>query len=226
MDVSRIPSAAIQRVEIISGGVSATYDADAIAGITNFILKDDVDDLQLTARTGFSEFGDAFDYEISGIVGADLADRTGNVSFAMSMNTREKSFERDRPWYRDLGNDPNIDSGGFGGNPRPSVNLENLTADAVAAVFGTEYPLDPDNASLTVYGNSDGSLFTLGFETPGVSGFELWPEADASGSWHRTSVGTMAYNNTSNYLTAVSRYGLQPRHRRRSRTRRHCRHCR
>src|SRR5688572_25950060 len=36
-DISTIPSAAIERVEVISGGASATYGADAVAGVTNFI---------------------------------------------------------------------------------------------------------------------------------------------------------------------------------------------
>ena len=39
VDISTIPSAAIERVEVITGGASATYGADAIAGVTNFILK-------------------------------------------------------------------------------------------------------------------------------------------------------------------------------------------
>ena len=38
VDINTIPSAAIERVEIISGGASATYGADAVAGVTNFIL--------------------------------------------------------------------------------------------------------------------------------------------------------------------------------------------
>lgn len=207
VDVSTIPNAAIQRAEIISGGASATYGADAIAGVTNFILKRDVERLELDAQLGISEFGDAADYQISGIVGADLEDGRGNVSLAMSLNTREAAFERDRPWYRDLWSDPNIGGSGFGGNPRPGANLQNLTPEAVAAVFGSEYLLDPDNTSLTVYGNQDGSLFTLGFESPGVNAFQPWPEADAAGDWHRTAVGTMAYNNTSNYLTVpTTRY--------------------
>jgi outer membrane receptor protein involved in Fe transport len=209
VDISTIPSAAIERVEIISGGASATYGADAIAGVTNFILKKNVRRLELDARLGISEFGDALDYQLSGIIGADLADGRGNVSLAVSMNTREAAFERDRPWFRDLWNDPNIGAGGFGGNPRPGANLQNLTPGAVAGVFGSQYPLDPVNTSLTVYGNPDGSLFTLGFESPGVNAFKPWEQADAGGSWHRTSVGTMAYNNTSNYLTVpTTRYNF------------------
>lgn len=145
VDVSTIPSAAIQRVEIISGGSSATYGADAIAGVTNFILKQNMKGLELDANVGMSQFGDAFDYQLSGIVGTDFSDGRGNVSLAMSVNKRVAAYERDRPWYRDLWNDPNIGSGGFGGNPRPGVNLQNLTPAAVEAVFGNQYPLDPAN---------------------------------------------------------------------------------
>ena len=39
VDISSLPSSAIERVEVISGGASATYGADAIAGVVNFILK-------------------------------------------------------------------------------------------------------------------------------------------------------------------------------------------
>jgi outer membrane receptor protein involved in Fe transport len=212
VDVSTIPSAALQRVEVISGGASATYGADAIAGVTNFILKRDVTRLELDANLGISQYGDALDYQISGIVGADLADGRGNVSLAVALNTREEAFERDRPWYRDLWNNPNVGSGGFGGNPRPGANLQNVSPAAVAAVFGNEFPLDPANTSLTVYGNRDGSLFTTGFESPGVNAFQPWAEADASGSWHETAVGTRSYNNTSNYLTVpTTRYNALAR---------------
>ena len=38
-DINSIPAAMIDRVEIITGGASATYGADAIGGVTNFILK-------------------------------------------------------------------------------------------------------------------------------------------------------------------------------------------
>lgn len=41
VDVNTIPTPLIERVEIISGGASAVYGADAVAGVVNFILKDD-----------------------------------------------------------------------------------------------------------------------------------------------------------------------------------------
>lgn len=47
VDVNTIPVALIDRVEIISGGTAATYGADAIFGVVNFILKDDFEGLNV-----------------------------------------------------------------------------------------------------------------------------------------------------------------------------------
>src|SRR6186713_2495954 len=105
-DISTIPSAAIERVEVISGGASATYGADAVAGVTNFILKKNFQGLELDANFGITEEGDGFEYQFSGIMGTDFPDGRGNISLALSINTREANYQRDRDWYADLLNDP------------------------------------------------------------------------------------------------------------------------
>src|SRR5690606_8917713 len=130
VDISTIPSAASQRVGIISGGASSTYGADAVAGVTNFILKKNFQGLELDAQAGLSEHGDGFEYQISGIMGADFDDGRGNISIALSTNKREANYQRDRSWYRDVWADPSITptqfftqfpgllfDGPFGGNP-------------------------------------------------------------------------------------------------------------
>jgi len=209
VDVSTIPSAAMERVEIISGGASATYGADAIAGVTNFILKKNFQGLELDAQAGLSQYGDALEYQISGIMGTDFSDGRGNISIAMSANTREKSYQADRPWYRDMWNDPQLGTGGFGSLNRPGAALTNLDPAVVAAVFGSEYPMDPANTSLTVYGNRDGSLFTTGFESPGMKNWKPWNDA---ADWHETAVGTYAYNTRTAYLTVpTTRYNFLAR---------------
>src|SRR5690606_6485079 len=121
-DISTIPAAAIERVEIISGGASATYGADAIAGVTNFILKKNFQGLELDGQVGITQEGDGFEYQFSGIMGADFDDGRGNVSLALSVNTREANFQRDRSWYRDLWADPQIAGTQFFLD-RPGVNL-------------------------------------------------------------------------------------------------------
>ena len=98
---ARIPSAAIERVEVITGGASATYGADAIAGVTNFILKKNFQGLELDGRASISQEGDGFEYQLSGIMGTDFDDGRGNISLALSMNTREASLQSDRDHFVD-----------------------------------------------------------------------------------------------------------------------------
>lgn len=56
-DISNIPTALIDRVEILSGSASAVYGSDAISGVINFILKDKVDGTTLDYRIGRTEHG-------------------------------------------------------------------------------------------------------------------------------------------------------------------------
>jgi iron complex outermembrane receptor protein len=55
IDLSGIPLAAIERVEILTDGASALYGADAIAGVVNFIMKDSVDGTTIQARYSLPE---------------------------------------------------------------------------------------------------------------------------------------------------------------------------
>lgn len=45
-DVNQIPAALVERVDVLTGGSSATYGSDAVAGVVNFILKDDFEGFQ------------------------------------------------------------------------------------------------------------------------------------------------------------------------------------
>src|SRR6187200_775901 len=56
-DVNGIPSALIERVETITGGASAVYGADAVGGVTNFILKDDFEGFDVDLQTGMTAEG-------------------------------------------------------------------------------------------------------------------------------------------------------------------------
>src|SRR6056300_1364133 len=50
VDANSIPSSAIQRVEVITGGASSVYGADAVAGVVNFILKDNYEGAELDVQ--------------------------------------------------------------------------------------------------------------------------------------------------------------------------------
>jgi outer membrane receptor protein involved in Fe transport len=145
VDVSTIPSAALERVEIISGGASATYGADAIAGVTNFILKRDFEGVELDAQGGISDEGNGFEYQLSGMVGADIEGGRGNVSLAMSLNTREELYQRDNPNYPRLWANPETTVGSAAalGVGRPGIAFPTGTFLANRINPATGAPIAP-----------------------------------------------------------------------------------
>lgn len=82
VDVSTIPSALIERVEVLTGGASAVYGADAVTGVVNYVLKEDFEGIQLDAQMGLSTKGDGKSYRIEGVVGQNFAEGRGNITFA------------------------------------------------------------------------------------------------------------------------------------------------
>lgn len=81
-DISVIPSIAIKQVEVLRDGAAAQYGSDAIAGVMNFVLKDDSDGGALTVRRGEYYEGDGASTEVSGNLGMPFTkDGFANVSF-------------------------------------------------------------------------------------------------------------------------------------------------
>lgn len=80
VDINTIPTPMIERVEVITGGASAVYGADAVSGVVNFILKRDFDGIELQGQLGTSSRGDADRYSINATAGANFADGRGNIT--------------------------------------------------------------------------------------------------------------------------------------------------
>ena len=81
-DISTIPSIALRQVEVLRDGASAQYGSDAIAGVLNFLLKDDRSGGNLEFNTGTYRAGDGDAYTIAGNVGLPLGD-TGFANLSM-----------------------------------------------------------------------------------------------------------------------------------------------
>ena len=71
-DISVIPSIALRQVEVLRDGASAQYGSDAIAGVLNFLVKDDSSGGSVEFRTGSFLAGDGGTYTVSGNVGLPL----------------------------------------------------------------------------------------------------------------------------------------------------------
>jgi iron complex outermembrane receptor protein len=109
-DIDQIPAPLIERVDVVTGGASATYGSDAIAGVVNFILKKDFQGIQIDGQYGLSQHDqhnsyvegllshddpitgftavtpptgdvrDGYKHDISMIMGTNFADGNGNIT--------------------------------------------------------------------------------------------------------------------------------------------------
>jgi outer membrane receptor protein involved in Fe transport len=100
VDVNTIPVDLIERVDIVTGGNSAVYGSDAIAGVVNFVLKTDYDGILLRGQGGQSKYGDADSYFISGLIGKNFAGGRGNVALNVEYARRDQAWGSERDWFR------------------------------------------------------------------------------------------------------------------------------
>lgn len=70
IDVSAIPAAAVERIEIVTDGASAIYGADAVAGVVNILLREDYEGITTSARLGGSTDGGNFQQQYNLLGGA------------------------------------------------------------------------------------------------------------------------------------------------------------
>lgn len=96
VDINTIPTDLVERVDILTGGVSAIYGADGVSGVVNFILKDDFDGLRLRGQAGISERGDAGNRYIAATFGKNFADDRANVTLAYEYNIQDRFPQTNR----------------------------------------------------------------------------------------------------------------------------------
>jgi len=96
VDTNSIPIALVERIDLVTGGASAVYGADAVAGVVNFVLKRDFEGLDLTGSMGTSNRGDANRYRGDLTMGANLADGRGNVVLSVGYTETEALLQGQR----------------------------------------------------------------------------------------------------------------------------------
>jgi iron complex outermembrane recepter protein len=89
VDVSNIPIAMLERIDIVTGGASAVYGSDAISGAVNFILKKDFEGIEVDTEYSLTGSGDGNQVIASAVMGSNLADDRGNVTLAITYTNRQ-----------------------------------------------------------------------------------------------------------------------------------------
>ncbi len=96
VDTNTIPSDLLERVDITTGGNSAIYGSDAIAGVVNFVMKTDFEGLRIRGQAGISDEGDAASQFVSVTAGKNFMDGRLNISFAGEYANSDQLLNNDR----------------------------------------------------------------------------------------------------------------------------------
>ena len=108
VDTNTIPSVWVERVEIITGGASAVYGADAVTGVVNFILKKNIEGFSASVTRGESDLSDYNNEKATFSYGTNFDNDRGNVAFAVEYSAQDTLNALDHPWtdgsYRSMRN--------------------------------------------------------------------------------------------------------------------------
>jgi len=138
-DINLLPQNLVQRVEFVTGGASAAYGSDAVAGVVNFILDTNFEGWKGSAQAGTSTYGDSDRQKADLAFGTSFADGRGHMIFSAEYFDNEDigTYDSNRDW-----------------NERGSGRINNTTGN------GTRTLLLKDNG--TVSAATFGGLITSG----------------------------------------------------------------
>jgi iron complex outermembrane receptor protein len=208
VDLNTVPTAAIERVETITGGASAVYGADALAGVVNFVLKDDFEGVAMDFQTGATAEGDGEETRFASMLGVNSGDGRSNVLLGVEWYKRGEVLQRDREFWRNGWADPATETGGFlnaaGYSPGPVTLFTGVPIDDVAlapnrptqaaldAIFvplgyapgavgpTSEIYFNPDNTPFTLNlgRNYNGPIMSMDINGDGYSGVRRLPNGN------------------------------------------------
>ena len=144
VDINNIPTALVKDVEVVTGGASAVYGSDAVAGVVNFVLKDDFEGFEASTGYEITERGDAEIFSASATFGGNFADDRGNVVFNAAYTDRNALFQGDRSFSEfdqdDDGTGEGFVNGGSSGVPEGRIGG---VFDGGAAIFEPDGSIRP-----------------------------------------------------------------------------------
>jgi len=127
VDLSTIPSALVDRVDVLTGGASAVYGSDAVTGVVNFILKKDFEGAEAEFQSNLAEEGGGRRLFGAATVGRNFDNDRGNIVFSVTAFDQERLRFGDRDFSRNNGIDDDV------ANPALFIQEADLTPALRAA---------------------------------------------------------------------------------------------
>ena len=143
VDLNTVPGTLIKSVDVVTGGASAVYGSDALAGVVNFQMIDDFEGVQITSLHDSTFEGDGAKNNIDITMGGNFAEGRGNATVYASWSDREAVFQGARDYTSFALGEGDTDGDGFndalvpgGSSGVPGTN-----------VFDTGTTFNPDGTS-------------------------------------------------------------------------------
>jgi iron complex outermembrane recepter protein len=208
VDPDLVPTLAIERVEVVTDGGSATYGSDAIGGVINFITRKRFDGAKVQARYGFAD--SYYQVDAGAIIGKDWG--SGSIFAAYNYQHNDAIFGRDRDFIRDVDwLSPNLTPRGrfcSSGNVQMGLNmfaLPGLTSSTPNVCDSS------DDTTVVPRSTRHGALVGLhqelaGWLTVNIRGFYGERKSESLGPWRGSTTvtgGSSATNTRQFYYTPV-----------------------
>jgi len=224
VDMSTIPTALIERIEILTGGASSIYGADAVAGVVNVIMTKEFEGTEIDISGGTSSRGDGNKYGFNITHGFNFSNNKGNATFYISYDEVDEINAIDRPYtnsnWEYIDNPANIElkkqlreqglSAEEIAERTKNDNIPNyltgqrfsVTASPTSVVYlgGVAYTFNEDGSMRPVRLGASGQLFD---KDQGLTGVRTDAGGEQLGSYDyqrlRVPVEKLIFNNTLNY---------------------------
>jgi outer membrane receptor protein involved in Fe transport len=198
VDTNVLPQLLVERVDVVTGGASAQWGSDAVAGVVNFILDKDFTGFRGVAQYGLSDRGDNHTTRIGAAAGSPFADGRGHILLSGEYFHNDGMLRSDRAYatlgYNFVGRNPGAGAPGTAANPY--VLGTNILISALAPngrVVGSSVAGNPFVGRVI---NNDGSTRPFNPGTPvGTTGFQ------SGGDGYGIPANNNAVAPTKNYQT-------------------------
>jgi iron complex outermembrane recepter protein len=121
VDTNAVPVSLLERVDLVTGGASAVYGADAVSGVVNFVMKRNFSGIEATTLYSISEEGDAIRRKSDFTIGANLAEGRGNVALHIGTTRTDPIRLADRDYSGTVISSVSGNPGGFSGTSVPAI---------------------------------------------------------------------------------------------------------
>jgi outer membrane receptor protein involved in Fe transport len=123
VDLNSIPASLVKRVDIVTGGASAVYGSDAMAGVVNFVLDDEFEGIEVDGSYEMSDRGDAGIKNVGVTLGGNFDNGRGNATVYAGYSQRDAVFQGEREFSAIANDDNGTGFDPFGSSGVPGTRL-------------------------------------------------------------------------------------------------------